>query len=290
MTGFASAEGADQDIAWTWDIRSVNARGLDLRFRLPDRAQNLEADLRKRIAAVARRGSVQVALRLKSAVASGQAALDPAALEATVAAIQSAADALNGKGLAVAPVDPARLLGLPGLASETEAAAFPAAAIMSGFDTALADFGTMRATEGAALANVVASQIAAIDTLVDTARDRAGCRDAEVTERYRTQVARLIEDAGHVVDPDRMSHDLAALIVKGDIAEELDRLGAHIDAARALLTADGPIGRKFDFLMQEFNREANTLCAKSADSELTQAGLDLKVVIDQMREQIQNLE
>ncbi|MBF9031460.1 DUF1732 domain-containing protein, partial [Rhodobacterales bacterium HKCCE3408] len=209
---------------------------------------------------------------------------------AAVAAGARVRAAFEAAGLPVQPVDPVAVLALPGLLGGAEDSALPEAALLADFDAALAGFVDMRAAEGRALAAVVTAQVDEIESLTARAAERAGPRGEAAAERFRAGVAKLLEAAGGSVDENRLSQDLAALAMKGDVAEELDRLTAHVAAARALLAEKGPIGRKLDFLTQEFNREANTLCSKSQDTELTRAGLDLKVVIDQMREQVQNLE
>ncbi|MBF9033783.1 YicC family protein [Rhodobacterales bacterium HKCCE2091] len=289
MTGFAAAEGGEGDWRWSWDMRAVNARGLDLRFRLPDRAQALEPPLRSKLQAALGRGSVQVGLKLSQEGGAGRG-LDGAALSAAVAQVAEARQALERAGIEAAPADPVALLSLPGVLTGDTAPDLPAAALMGDFDAVLDAFAAMRAEEGAALVGILSEQLARVEALVAEARTRAGARAGEAQDRFAAQVAKLTEAAGAAADPDRLSHDLAALIVRGDVSEELDRLTAHVDAARGFLAAEGPVGRKLDFLMQEFNREANTLCSKSADTELTRVGLDLKVVVDQMREQVQNLE
>ncbi len=290
MTGFAAADGAQNGQAWTWEIRGVNARGLDLRLRLPDRAQAIESEVRTRTASRVKRGAVNVSLKLKSDANGNGTAINSAALAAALAALEEARSALDAQGFAIGPTDPAALLGLPGVTGDGEIDALPSGFILADFDAAIAAFAKMRAQEGAALADVVGKQIDRVETLIANAQARLGDRSVNMLERYRAQVAELVAAAGQALDPDRLSHDLAALTVKGDVSEEIDRLTAHIAAARTLIAESGPIGRKLDFLMQEFNREANTLCAKSSDTELTRIGLDLKVVIDQMREQVQNLE
>jgi len=162
-------------------------------------------------------------------------------------------------------------------------------ALMKTFDAALADFVAMRGTEGAALAEVLAGQLSEIETLVAEAARVVETRRDEQADRTRAALARVMENV-EGADEGRIAQELALIAVKSDVTEELDRLGAHVSAARALLAEPGPVGRKLDFLMQEFNREANTLCSKSGSSALTQVGLALKTVIDQMREQVQNVE
>ena len=289
MTGFAAIDGAADRHAWTWEIRGVNARGLDMRLRLPDSAQSMEPELRTRAANHVRRGAVYIALKLRPLPGDAVSAINMDALDAAVSAVNAARKALEAQGLEVAPVDPASLLSLPGISSDDDGTGLPKE-VLAGFDASLKAFSEMRASEGAALAEVIAKQIDAVADLLKRAIDRLAERNRDVAERYRDQVTQLVEAAGQAVNAERLSHDLAALTVKGDVSEEIDRLTAHVAAARALMAKSGPIGRKLDFLTQEFNREANTLCSKSADTELTRIGLDLKVVIDQMREQVQNLE
>ena len=290
MTGFAAVDGSENGLSWSWEIRGVNARGLDLRLRLPDKAQAMEAELRRRLSAHVKRGAVHVALKLKTETQAAAQAPDIDALNQAAAAVALARTALEAQGVTVGPTDPAALLTLPGVSSDSDAAPLPNTEILAGFDQAITGFVDMRQREGAALAEITAGQLDALEALVTDAKARLVIRQSGQADRYRNQVAELVEAAGQALDPDRLSHDLAALTVKGDVSEEIDRLGAHIASARALLTETGPLGRKLDFLTQEFNREANTLCAKSSDTELTRIGLDLKVVIDQMREQVQNLE
>lgn len=291
MTGFAAVDGTQAGYSWTWEIRGVNARGLDLRLRLPEHAQSLESDIRARASSQVKRGAIHIVLKVKSDSGAGRvAALNPDALTAALDALSQAKDALDDRGLAVAPIDPAAVLNMPGVTVDAEPVAFPTKAIVADFDAALSAFIAMREKEGTAMAQVIERQIDSFQELLDEAAAKVHARDQGVADRYKHQVSVLVSAAGQALDPERLSHDLAALMVKGDVSEEIDRLKAHIAAARSLIAEAGPVGRKLDFLMQEFNREANTLCSKSGDQELTRIGLDLKVVIDQMREQVQNLE
>ncbi|HDR29098.1 endoribonuclease YicC domain-containing protein, partial [Rhodovulum sp.] len=163
------------------------------------------------------------------------------------------------------------------------------AALLADLDRLIDDFTAMRAAEGAALEALLRDQLAQIADLVKDAARAAEARREHMAESLRANLARVLDNS-EGADPDRVAQELAMIAVKSDVREELDRLSAHVEAARALLDADGPIGRKLDFLMQEFNREANTLCSKSQSTPLTRIGLDLKHVIDQMREQVQNVE
>lgn len=292
MTAFGTASGSSGALAWAWEIRSVNGRGLDLRLRLPEGFEGLEPELRKAVAEVARRGNVTVALRLRRAEEAARPRLDPAALEAALEALAQAQALAARRGLEAAPSDLAHLLALPGVLARGEAedaAEAAGAEIRAGFAAALAAFAEARAAEGAALAGIISGQLDRIEALLAEARAALPARTEAARTTLRENVARLLE-ATDRIEEDRLAQELALIAVKSDVAEELDRLAAHLAAARKLLAARGPVGRTFDFLTQEFNREANTLCAKAGFEPLTRAGLDLKTVIDQMREQVQNVE
>lgn len=291
MTGFAARDGAEGGPGRAWEIRSVNARGLDVRMRLPEGLGGLEKPLRERVGGVALRGSVTVSLRLTREAGAGGAALNEVALAQGVAAMAHAANAAMASGLETRAPSAAEILGLPGVyeAGRSELGLPPVELLLAEFDGLLEEFAAMRAGEGAQLGAILRTQLDQVAALVERAGERAGTRAEEAAARLTAQVDRIL-GATESVDEARLAQELALLAVKGDVTEEIDRLRAHVEAARGLLESSGPVGRKLDFLMQEFNREANTLCAKSADSALTQAGLDLKVLIDQMREQVQNVE
>jgi uncharacterized protein (TIGR00255 family) len=290
MTGFAAREGGDgQGATWGWELRSVNGRGLDLRLRLPEGLGALEAPLRKRLSEVIERGSVTLSLRLTRQAVAGAATLDPARLDTVLAQIAQVRATAEAQGLPVAPVDPAAILALKGLGDSGEAAVMPAPGmLMADAEPLIAAFTAMRNAEGAAIAAVVSAQIDRIDTLVASAAAAAADRAEPLATRLRTAVTALTQDTD--LDEARVLQEVATLALKTDVTEEIDRLRAHIAAARALLAKGGAVGRKLDFLMQEFNREANTLCSKAQDAALTAIGLDLKLAIDQTREQVQNVE
>ncbi|WP_238475678.1 YicC/YloC family endoribonuclease [Rhodophyticola sp. CCM32] len=291
MTGYAARDGAAPGLVWSWEMRSVNARGLDLRLRLPDRMGALEAPLRDRMGATLGRGNVSLSLKLGRLETAAAQTLDQAALEAALAAMTQAAQAAEAAGLALAAPGPADILAMPGVyeARRAEPDLPEAAVLMKDFEALLSGFQDMRAGEGAALQAVLTRQLDEMAELTKAAADCAEARQDTAATRFRANVAKLIE-ATDESDEARLAQELALLAVKADVTEEIDRLQAHISAARGLLQAKGPVGRKLDFLMQEFNREANTLCSKSSDTALTRIGLDLKVRIDQMREQVQNVE
>lgn len=292
MTGFASATGARAPFSWAWDLRSVNGRGLDLRLRVPDWIEGLDAGLRQMIPREVNRGAVTLSLRLSRDDSAATLAVNDRALAAMLDALGRIDAAAQARGLALGPTSAADILSLRGVLDDTrpedEGAAL-APILLTEAQALLADFQAMRAAEGAALAKVLTAKIDEIARLTDEAAALAEARRETAADTLRAAIARVTE-ATDAVDPQRLAQELALLAVKSDVTEELDRLRAHVDAARALLRETGAVGRKFDFLMQEFNREANTLCSKAQSSALTQVGLQLKVVIDQMREQVQNIE
>ncbi|MSU90204.1 YicC family protein [Rhodobacteraceae bacterium 2CG4] len=292
MTGFAAHGGQTEAAEWQWEARSVNARGLDLRVRLPDGLDALEPKLRAAAQARLTRGSVQVSLRVTQSEGAAALQLDEAVLDRALQAAAQVARAAERAGVALAPVSTGEVLGLrgvidPGRAPDRMGAL--AEAIGADIPALFAALDTARAAEGRALEAVLGQQIDTVETLVARARETAEARAARQGALLRGRVATLLASQDRI-DEDRLAQELALLAVKADITEELDRLTGHVAAARALLDEAGAVGRKLDFLCQEFNREANTLCSKAQDGALTAIGLELKVVIDQMREQCQNVE
>jgi uncharacterized protein (TIGR00255 family) len=290
MTGFAAREGGDgQGHVWSWELRSVNGRGLDLRLRLPEGMGALEAPLRKRLSEAVTRGSVSLSLRLAREVGAGPAGLDPERLAVTLRQIAQIRAAAVAAGLELAPVSPAEILALRGLSETADTAAAPEPElILADAEPLIAAFDAMRRAEGAQIAGVLVAQIDRIAALVTAAETAAAARAEPQAARLRAAVETVLASAD--LDPARLMQEVAILAVKTDVTEEIDRLRAHVAATRALLAEGGPVGRKLDFLMQEFNREANTLCSKAQDAALTAIGLDLKLAIDQTREQVQNVE
>ncbi|MFV0515496.1 MAG: YicC/YloC family endoribonuclease [Jhaorihella sp.] len=292
MTAFASARGQHASYSWAWELRSVNGKGLDLRLRVPDWLEGLEAALRAELAKSVIRGNVTLSLRLTRHEECGGLALNPAALSAVLDALaQVEAEALE-RGMTLAPSKASDLLTVRGVleaASGDEDIAPLIAQITAEFAALVGAFLQMRGEEGAALARILNDQLDMVAALTADAAALAETRKEAMAETLRANLARVLDQA-QGADPDRVAQELAMIAVKSDVTEELDRLGAHVAAARALLETGGAVGRKLDFLMQEFNREANTLCSKAQNSELTAVGLDLKAVIDQMREQVQNIE
>ncbi len=294
MTGYATQRGelAGGGVTWVWDLRSVNGKGLDLRLRLPDWVEGLEAAVRADLSRRIGRGSVSLSLRITKENGATSLRVNPAALSDALRALAEIEAAAREAGVTLAQTAAADLLMLRGVA-ESDAADDDTTALR---DALLADlpplidaFNTARADEGAALTRLIAGQIDRIAVLTDQARALAEARRDRAADLLRENLTRVMA-AADGMDEGRLAQELAIIAVKSDVTEELDRLEAHVAAARALLAAPGSVGRKFDFLMQEFNREANTLCSKAQAVELTQVGLDLKHVIDQLREQIQNVE
>lgn len=292
MTGFATRRGAGAGHDWTWEIRGVNGKGLDLRLRLPDWVEGLEPLVRAAVARVAARGNVTLSLKLARADGGEAVRVSPAGLDAAIAALGLIRARAEAAGLALRDPSPAEVMGLRGVVDQGGEVGDTApllAALAADLGPLLDDFAAMRAAEGAALARVIAGQIDRIAGLTDEAAAAALARRPEMERALRDNLARVLAGAAEA-EPSRIAQELALLVVKADVTEEIDRLGAHVAAARALLAEAGAVGRKIDFLMQEFMREANTLCSKSGNAALTRIGLDLKTVIDQMREQVQNVE
>lgn len=291
MTGFARSEGTSGRYRWSWELRSVNGKGLDLRLRLPNGLEALEADAKRTLSSHLSRGNLQAGLSLSVAETGVEAVVNRDALEAVLKLrTQLGPEIVDPAAL---PLD--ALLSMRGVvelkepADSEEAIAARNAAIMVSLETAAAGLAAMRAQEGEALRQILSSQIDRIEQLTATVEADPSRLPAEIARKLETQIAELLDNASSL-DRDRLHMEAALLATKADVREEIDRLKAHVEAARALLAAGGPIGRKLDFLAQEFNRESNTICSKSNSVAVTSAGIELKVVIDQFREQVQNLE
>jgi uncharacterized protein (TIGR00255 family) len=290
MTGFASGQGTAGSFSWTWDLRSVNAKGLDLRLRVPDWIPGLEADLKSRLAKAVTRGNVTLNLRVTKEESASGLTVNHTMLDNVLTALTQVEDRAMATGITLAPSRAADILALRGVletASPEDEADTLGAALRVDFDALVHGFVAMRATEGRALADLLSGHFDQIETLIARATDVLATRRDAMDEALTTQLARISETE---VDEQRLAQELALIAVKADVTEELDRLTAHVAAARDLLTTKGPAGRRLDFLAQEFNREANTLCSKSQNADLTAVGLDMKAAIEQMREQVQNLE
>ncbi len=291
MTGFGASTGAYKTWSWSAELRSVNGKGLDLRVRAPEWIAGLEPAVRAAISAQVKRGSLTFNLRLTSEQGEGVMRLAEPQLRAVLGALGRIEAQAMELGLALAPSTATQIAALRGVfetAGPEQDAEGLLAALLADLETVLEAFLAMRRTEGAALEKLLSAQLALIETLVGQAESAAAGRQDRIAATLKRNLTKVLDAVE--ADPQRLAQELALIAVKSDVTEELDRLRAHIAAARDLLAKGGPVGRKLDFLMQEFNREANTLCAKSQDTALTKVGLDLKVHIDQMREQVQNVE
>jgi uncharacterized protein (TIGR00255 family) len=290
MTGFSRAEGTAGSLTWHWELRSVNARGLDMRLRLPVGSELLEPKVREAVARHLVRGSVTISLSAESRAGAQEIRLNEEALLQVVRAAQRIRELTDA-----APPRADGLIAIKGVLEvvEREESAEETAArieaILESLEEALCDLVRSRAAEGGRLKAVLGAQLSEIERLVALVEASPARTPAAIEERLKEQLSRLLEPAVGL-DPGRLHQEAVLIATRADIDEELKRLKSHIGAARELLEEEGAVGRQLDFLAQEFNREANTLCAKASDVEITRAGLALKTVIDQMREQVQNIE
>ncbi|MEO9652934.1 MAG: YicC/YloC family endoribonuclease [Roseobacter sp.] len=292
MTGFASASGSLHPHSWNWELRSVNGKGQDLRLRVPDWVTGLETTVRKKLSDQTARGNITLSLRLSREETSGTLQVNAGQLDAVLNALNEIESRAMETGVSLAPSRAADIASIRGVletgTSDDQVA--PLLSQLSGeADHLITAFNDMRDAEGRALEKVLLDQLAEIRRLTQEAKDHAAAREPQVAKVLQRNLSRIIENSD-ALDKGRIEQELALLAVKSDVTEEIDRLSAHVEAARDLIAQGGAVGRKLDFLMQEFNREANTLCAKAQNTELTRCGLALKAVIDQMREQVQNVE
>ncbi|MEM8578034.1 MAG: YicC/YloC family endoribonuclease [Pseudomonadota bacterium] len=291
MTGFAARTGTFGAYSWSAELRSVNGKGRDLRLRVPDWVEGLEPAVRSAITARVSRGALNLSIRVTREDSAGLPAVAAPHLAAMLTALAEIEAQAMEAGLSLAPSTATQIAGLRGVidtAQTEEDTAALRTALLTDLEPLLDAFEEMRSAEGAALAQVLGGQLDAVAEALGRAEAAAAARAGTMEAALRRNLAKVLDAAD--TDPQRVAQELALIAVKADVTEEIDRLNAHIGAARDLLNAGGPVGRKLDFLMQEFIREANTLCSKAQDTDLTQAGLDLKVLIDQMREQVQNVE
>jgi uncharacterized protein (TIGR00255 family) len=290
MTGFARADGVHGDTSWHWEARSVNGRNLDLRLRLPSGFEALEIKTRALAQEKLARGNCTISLWVKREGGQLEIRLNEAALRQAQAVAERAQDMT---GLKRARLD--TLLGMRGVVEAVEgeeneeAQAALHHALLASLAAALNALVRARTEEGERLQAVIEKQLATIGTLVERITGAAARQPVSIAARLGEQIARLAEQ-GSSLDPERLHQEALLLAAKADIQEELDRLRAHVAAAEELTRSAQPVGRKFEFLAQEFNREANTICSKAADIEISRTGLELKTVIDQLREQVQNIE
>lgn len=290
MTGFARADGVAAAYAWAWELKSVNAKGIDLRLRMPPGWDVIEAPVRARAGEALARGTVYATLSIERTGVEPVIRVNDGVLAAVLATLRD----LSGRVEAA----PARLDGILAIRGVIEVVDAPEreedrrmaeAAVMAGFERALAELTQMRRHEGDALARVLLARLASIATLAAKADAAPGRQPEAIKRRIAEQIAALWDSASRF-DADRLHQEAILIAAKADVREELDRLNAHVAQARKLIESGGAIGRRLDFLSQELHRESNTLCAKANDVELTNIGLELKTVVEQFREQVQNLE
>ncbi len=290
MTGFARGTGQDGSVAWAWEAKSVNGRGLDVRCRLPAGMDAIDPEIRRIAGELFARGSLTVSLQIDGGQGQTRLSVNRDALDQMLDVCRELRQEVDA-----APPSLEALLAIRGVVEVAEEEEAPEArsqrdALIVGdlretLDALLAS----RRDEGARIASMLADQLDEIAGLAERAAESAALQPEALRARLTERVGALI-DATPALPEERLAQEVALLLVKSDGREEVDRLRAHVAAARELIEAGGVVGRRLDFLCQEFNREANTLCSKATDVELTRIGLDLKVVIDQLREQVQNLE
>ncbi|MGH1417567.1 MAG: YicC/YloC family endoribonuclease [Hyphomicrobiaceae bacterium] len=293
MTGFARTEGSLNQATWFWEIRSVNGRGLDVRTRFPAGFEALDPAIRAKASKRLTRGNVSATLNLRREATMSELKLNEQALDGVMQAAQTVRQ--RPEVCSETPLTVDVVLGLRGVLeavegelSEAERTALHEA-LLNSYDQVLDGLVKARREEGAQLEPVVTSQLDSIESLVEKIENSPVRTSEAIQARLKEKIDKLME-TGHELEPARLHQEAVVLATRVDIEEELKRLKAHVVAARQLLQRDGAVGRKLDFLAQEFNREVNTICSKSYDASITQAGLELKVVIDQMREQVQNIE
>lgn len=290
MTGFARSHGICGAYAWGWELKSVNGKGLDLRLRLPTGWDAIEVAVRARAAEALARGSLQASLTIERSGAVPVVRINAAVLEAVVAAARQLT-----RRIEASPPTLDGLLGLKGVLEISDAAETDEerrnveTAVIAGFAAAVAALADMRRHEGAALARVLVLRLDEIAALCGRAELAPGRQPEAIRTRLAEQVAALLAQSDRF-DADRLHQEAILIASKADVREELDRLAAHVAQAKALIEQGGAVGRRLDFLAQELNREANTLCAKANDVELTNIGMELKAAVEQFREQVQNLE
>jgi len=290
MTGFARGHGVSGSYAWAWEIKSVNGKGLDVRLRFPPGWDAIDVPVRARVAEALTRGSIQVNLTVERSGTAPAVRVNTAVLDAILATVRQLASKIDAS-----PPSIDGLLSLKGVIEigdteeREEDRRGAETAVIAGFADAIGALGEMRRHEGVALGRILSARLNEIAALADRAEAAPGRRPEAIRARLGEQVAALLAQSDRF-DPDRLHQEAIMIATKADVREELDRLAAHVAQARHLIEQGGAIGRRLDFLAQEFNRESNTMCAKSNDVELTNIGLELKAAVEQFREQVQNVE
>lgn len=291
MTGFSRAAGTHAAWSWTWELKSVNAKGLDVRLRLPMGFDSFEPPARALLSKIFGRGNVSVSLMLKQTDSSSGYRINEEHLQTLL----SAADRLKARLPDAPPLSIDGILALRGVIEPIEedvdeaARAALESVLLKSLETAARDLVAVREEEGARLESVLDEFVWTLTDLCGQAQGAAMSQEKAIRERMKEQLDAIVEDVSSL-DAGRLEQEVALLMTKADIREELDRLGAHVASVRELLEAGGAIGRRLDFLCQELNREANTICSKAHETSLTRIGLDLKATIEQFREQVQNIE
>lgn len=290
MTGFGRADGGKGPVSWTWEVRSVNGRGLDVRLRLPPGSDGLEPRIREAVGRRFTRGSLNVALQVQRDTGATEIRLNESALEQVLKAAEHIQHLTGCERPRVEG-----LLALKGVLEVVEPVEDEAAnrqrqdAMIASLEEALTELEEARGAEGRRLSSVLANQLTEVERLVGIVTASPSRTPQAIAARLGEQIRRLV-DTSVALDADRLHQEAVLIATRADVEEELQRLTAHVAAARELISSNGPAGRKLDFLTQEFNREANTLCSKANAADVTRAGLELKALIDQMREQVQNIE
>lgn len=287
MTGFARASGRLESLSWAWEARSVNGKGLDIRLRLPSGYEQIDQPVRQLVKKAFARGSITLQLTVETEDGEASWRIN----EDLVAQLRDFARTVDGQaGDALRFSDMLSVRGIveQSAAQESDHDAV-LAAILKNADQVLSDLASARGEEGARLSPVLDEQLSRIDAIVAEVRQVAGNQPERIRERLKTQLAAIMEEAPSLPE-ERLTQEVAVLATRADITEEMDRLDAHIAQARDLLSGSDPAGRRLDFLCQELNREANTICSKSTELAQTRAGMELKALIEQFREQIQNIE
>lgn len=292
MTGFGRVDGADDAATWSWELRCVNGRGLDVRTRLPSGYERFEPDVRKAVSGKLSRGSVNVLLDVRDQAGEARIRINRDNLELLASAAEELRDRLGGQ-----PIQAEALLGLRGVIETNDSArgageldATRRSAMSRDLETAVERLSEAREAEGARLAIILLDRVNEIEARVALLEAHPARSSGAIQARLATHIARILDSDSASFDADRLHQEAVLIATKADIEEELKRLTAHIAAARELVCGGGAVGRKLDFLTQEFNREANTICSKANDTGLTKIGLELKTLIDQVREQVQNVE
>ena len=290
MTGFARGNGGSATFTWAWELKSVNAKGFDLRLRLPPGFDAVEPQVRAKAVEVLSRGTIYATLTIERHGKTAIVRVDEDVLAAVLATVKSLAGRVDAERPRLDGI-----LGIKGVVEVVEAEEgederrAAEAEVVAGFAAVLARLVEARRREGEVLARILSVRLDEIAALIASAEEAAARRPQAVKQRIAEQVAILLE-ASDRFDPDRLHQEAVLIAAKADVREEIDRLAAHVEQAQAMVRSGGAVGRRLDFLSQEFNRESNTLCAKANDLELTNIGLALKGAFEQFREQVQNLE